>query len=469
MSDDTGRPPTSRRRFLAAAGALALAGCSAPGEEETPTRTTTPPAGTTTGSGPGETTTTAEPVDEYEHPRPSENPDWDVPTDTPSADVEVEVLVENLEIPWDIAFAGSDELYITERTGRIVRFDSGSVSEVVSPEDAIDAGSVEPGADEMEWWLPGGEGGTLGVAAHPDFDAEPYLYVYYTAAKPDRRENRVSRFDVSASDPESTEEILVDGIAADNIHNGGRIRFGPDDNLWICTGDANLEDNAQDPATLEGKVLRITPDGDAPASNPDLDGDPRVFTYGHRNPQGIDWLPDGVPIASEHGPAARDEMNFLLPGANYGWPIARGGPADDSYDSYTDHDDFTAPVVNTGPGEGYAPTGASFYTGDALPSWRNRFVVGGLISQSLWVVTLTPPGVDRPPAGSNGRRYDEDWLHPTYTATVHQLLEDELGRIRHVAQSPDGDLYAITSNRDGRAKNPFPRDIDDVLVRITPN
>ncbi|WP_302082532.1 PQQ-dependent sugar dehydrogenase [Salinibaculum rarum] len=445
------RPSLSRRTFLALAGASAIAGCQT---ESDTSNTPTPP-----------------PVVEggYEHPTPRPDPDWEAPTTAPRTDIQVETLVENLEIPWDISFSGAGELYMTERTGRILRFDSGEVSEVARPADAIDAGSLPPGSDKEPWWVTGGEGGTLGVAVHPEFPDKEWVYVYYTAGEDDNKENRVARFDVGASDPASTEEILIEGIPASKIHNGGRIRFGPDENLWVCCGDAGEGAVAQDLSSLAGKILRITPEGKAPASNPKLGGDRRIFTYGHRNPQGLDWLPSGVPVASEHGPANRDEVNVLLPGRNYGWNEVRGVADDpsDAFDTYPERSDVMPPVVNTGPHAGWAPTGATFYTGDSLPSLRNRFVVGGLVSQSLWSVTLTPSGEELPPL-NGGTRYDSDWTHDAYTATAHRLLEDELGRIRHVAQSPTGDLYAITSNRDGRASGQFPRQKDDVLVRLTP-
>jgi len=444
-------PPVSRRTFVALAGASAVAGClGAPDEDETPTPEVV--------------------QDDYTHPRPSENPDWDAPSTSPRVDIEVETLVENLEIPWDIAFTGTGEMFLTERTGQVLRFDSGEVSEVTRPRDAIDAGSLEPGSDERPWWVDGGEGGTLGIEVHPDYPDETWVYVYYTAEISGGKENRVVRFDVDAANPSNTEEILVDGIPADSIHNGGRIRFGPDGNLWICCGDAGERQEAQDPSSLAGSILRVTPDGRIPSSNPDLK-DRRVFTYGHRNPQGIDWLPSGVPIISEFGPTNRDEVNLLLPGGNYGWPKYRGGPEDPSEDfgKYTEASgDIVRPLVNTGPNGDWAPTGATFYTGEDLPAWQNRFVIGGLISQSIWVVTLTPPGEELPTLNGNAWRYDADWLHDAFTATAHEMLHDELGRVRHVAQSPSGELYAITSNRDGRATQPFPRENDDVLVRLTP-
>jgi glucose/arabinose dehydrogenase len=449
----TGDPPVSRRQFVALAGAGVLAGClggsSDGGNEETPKIV----------------------EDNYDHPTPSGNPEWEVPTTSPQADIEVETLVENLEIPWDIAFTGEGELFMTERTGQVLRFDSGNVSEIAQPQDAIDAGSISPGSDERPWWVEGGEGGTLGIAVHPDYPDEKWVYVYYTAETEDGKANRVVRFDAGADDPESTEETLIGEMGADSYHNGGRIRFGPDDNLWVTTGDAGNPSAAQNTSSLSGKILRITPDGRIPSSNPKLGGDRRVFSYGHRNPQGIDWLPSGVPVASEHGPANRDEVNILLPGRNYGWPEVRGVADDpsDNFDTYAERSDVTAPLVNTGPHTGWAPTGATFYTGGDLPAWRNRFVVGGLANQSIMVVTLTPRGVQPPPLDGEATRYDANWTNDSFTATAHRMLQDELGRVRHVAQSPTGELYAITSNRDGRTNEgtPFPREKDDVLVRLT--
>jgi glucose/arabinose dehydrogenase len=444
--DQRGNPFT-RRRFLTAVGVYGLAGCVEESGTVTPRET-----GTATAS-------------DTEEPTPTDV-GWEPPTESPRVDIEIETLVENLEIPWGMTFTSNDELFLTERTGTVLRFDSDAVRDVLRPEDAIDAGSVAPGTDEQPWWVEGGEGGTLGIAAHP---TDSYVYVYYTADGSNPR-NRVVRYDIDAGYPSETVEPIVDDIPANvdpGIHNGGRIAFGPEGNLWLCTGDAHNPEQAGDVDSLAGKILRVSPDGEPLDSNPDLDGDPRVYTYGHRNPQGIDWLPNGTPVINEHGPNARDEMQILRPGGDYGWNRVRGGPNDDEWGSYTEYDDVVPPLLNTGPGASWAPTGSTFYTGDDVSAWHNRYIVGGLISQSVWVVTLTPPGGELPPLDENARRFDADWLNDSYTVTAHRHLHDELGRVRYVTQSPAGEIYAITSNRDGRASGQFPRERDDVLVRLT--
>jgi glucose/arabinose dehydrogenase len=393
------------------------------------------------------------------------DPEWESPTSSPlDGDINTEIVVENLEVPWDLAFAPTGELFITERVGRIWKFDEGDISKVYEPPNAIDAGSIPPGSEDKSWWVEGGEGGLLGIAVHPAYPDPPYVYVYYTTTKFGGRKNRVVRFDAEADDPATTEEVVVKAIPGEKYHDGGRISFGPRNYLWITTGDAGVEDRSQDTSSLAGKVLRVTAEGDPAPGNPDLPGsnaDPRIFSYGHRNPQGVTWLPDGTPIVTEHGPSAHDEVNVLQPGHNYGWPLAR------EEDAYLEHDEVHPPVVNTG-NETWAPTGCIFYTGDGVPQWSNRLVVGTLKGQHLNVVTMTPPGKELPPRDDeDARLFDDDWYDRSYTATSHKTFRDEFGRVRLVTQGPDGYLYAITSNRDGRPTGDFPTDRDDVLVRLS--
>lgn len=444
----------SRRTVLAVVGTVGAAGCLSGGRDEGgATRST--PSGTDTETPPE---TTAAPTDDS-----AGGGGWTAPTDSPlDADVRRETVVEGLAVPWDLAFAPTGDLFLTERVGRLLRIADGGSEVVARPSGLVDSAAVGPD-EEGGWWAGGGENGLLGVAVHPDYPDPAHVFVQYTHR--DGPHNRVVRYDAAADDPAATETVLVGEIPSEAHHAGGRIAFGPDGYLWVTCGDAGEEALARRPGSLAGSILRITPDGDPAPGNPDVaGGDPRVYSYGHRNPQGLAWLPDGTPLATEHGPAGHDVVNRLVAGGDYGWPEAR---RPEEYGG----DGFARPAVNT-TDDTWAPSGGVFYTGDAVPAWRNRLLVGTLGGQRLEVVTLTPTdgrGADPalPPAdGDAARRFDADWLDDRLTATSHRTLADELGRIRAVAQGPDGAPYAITSNRDGRARDPFPRAVDDVLVRF---
>lgn len=268
------------------------------------------------------------------------------------------------------------------------------------------------------------------------------MYVFYTADEGGLID-RVARYD--ATDMGAV-EIVVDDLPGAAYHNGGRLAFGPDDHLWISRGDVTDPDASQDPGSLVGSILRVTADGDPAGSDeaPD-DADPRVFSFGHRNVRGLDWLPDGTPITSEHGPDARDEVNLLRPGANYGWPIARGGPDDPDYDAY-DGETFSPPVASSGTDETWAPSGGTWYDHETFPELRHRFLFTGLRSQRIHV--LTPlDSADNPPEDATDI-HDEAWLADRYLAVRHELLVEEFGRIRHVVTGPDGEIYFLTSNED---------------------
>lgn len=381
--------------------------------------------------------------------------DGEPPTSPLESDVEPEPLVLDLEVPWDLAFAPTGELYLTERPGRLTRLETDAV---LAGGDPLDAGALSR-AHRQEW--PGQS--MLGVDVHPSYPEPPFVYVYYNR----NGENRVGRFDARATDPQDTLTDLVAGIAGDHTI-GGRLAFGPDGDLWITVGTA-AEDPAEDPGSLGGTIMRVTPAGEPSPANPTIDGaDPRVYTYGHRNPQGLAWLPDGTPMCTDHGPAGRDEVAVLRAGANYGWPDVRGGPDDPAFESYAAREDIVPPVVNTGPEETWAPCGAVGYSGAALPSWRDRVLVATLRGRHLAILTLLPPGAEQPPVDGRSRRYDAGWLDDQFIATAHRVIENELGRIRHVTVAPDGSVLVATSNRDG-APGPderFPREDDDAIVRL---
>ncbi|XVH30426.1 PQQ-dependent sugar dehydrogenase [Haloferacaceae archaeon DSL9] len=382
------------------------------------------------------------------------DPAWTPPTDPPSPEaVDAEVLLEGLDVPWDLAFAPTGSLFVSERPGRISQYAGADLGSEPEPGRVIDLAVLSQG-----------EGGLLGIEVHPAYPDIPVLYLFYTAANGGTR-NVLSVLDLAADDPEPLP--LIDGIPGARIHNGGRVAFGPANYLWVTTGDADDAALAQDPTNVAGSVLRLEPDGrpatneNGTAVNADGDADPRVYSYGHRNPQGIGWLPDGTPIITEHGPSARDEISAVEAGDNHGWPEARDG------DAYAETD-FARPIVNTGPDETWAPSGCAFATaGAAVENWRHRLLVGTLSGQHLNVTTIAS-GDGPAPSADGGTLYDEPWTNEEYDAVSHRLFDGEWGRIRHVAQGPDGALYAITSNRDGRARSPFPTDRDDVLVRFAP-
>ncbi|WP_207586868.1 PQQ-dependent sugar dehydrogenase [Halomontanus rarus] len=467
------RPTHTRRAVVTglATGALALTGCL--GDDDPDSPPATDPEDITPVESEYDLSVDHDDLESWER----YDPDWTSPTASPlEADLETEVVIENLEIPWDLSFAPDGDLFLSERTGTILRYDSASLSDVARADVLDRADAVEPGSADGGWWAAGSEGGLLGIAVHPNYPDVPLVYAFYTYETDGEYYNRLVYYDVSADDPSETETAVIDGIEGNEIaHNGSRLAFGPENYLWVTTGDALYNDweededpISQDVRSLAGKVLRIEPDGSPAPGNPDLEsedgaGDPRIYSYGHRNPQGISWLPDGTPIITEHGPGARDEVMVLEPGDNHGWSTARDA---DTYPGT----DFARPVVNIGPGASLAPSGCVFYTGDAVPEWRNRLLVGTLAGQRITAVTVYPADAedDERPTADGGTRYDADWMHEEYHAVTHHAFEDELGRVRHVEQGPDGALYAITSNRDGRAGDGFPTDRDDVLVRITP-
>jgi len=320
----------------------------------------------------------------------------------------VEIVAEGLEVPWELAFLPDGRALLTERPGRIRLLErDGSLRG--EPVAEIEVSAL-------------GEGGLMGLALDPEFESEPLVYLYFTTAEGLQLERW--RFE---DDALTREASLIEGtIAAGPIHDSGRIAFGPDDRLYVATGDAGNEVLAQDPGSLNGKYLRLTPG--QYRGGPSR---PEILSLGHRNPQGFDWEPGSDRlISTEHGPVGVDEVNEIRPGANYGWPEVEG----------SDHGEFTAPLRVYE--EAIAPSGATFVT-RAGSAWTGDYVFANLRGESLRRLRL------------NGDRVTEDEV----------LLEGEYGRLRTVVEGPDGALYVLTSNRDGRGS---PSDGDDRILRVTP-
>ncbi|RIJ59927.1 PQQ-dependent sugar dehydrogenase [Clavibacter phaseoli] len=265
-------------------------------------------------------------------------------------------------------------------------------------------------------------------AAHAAREAGTQLYAYFTSST----DNRIVRMDVTG-EPGSlglgAAEDVVTGIPRDTTHNGGRIAFGPDGMLYATTGDANLRDAAQDPISLAGKILRLTPDGQGPEDNP-TPGSP-VYSMGHRNPQGIAWDAEGNLWAAEFGQDTWDELNLIEPGGNYGWPVVEGATDDAADDAYID-------PVRQWATDDASPSGIAI-TGDTI-------FMAGLGGQRLWVIRPGAVVTDPIP---------DDRVTEFYTR--------EFGRIRDVQAAPDGSLRMLTGNTDGRGT---PRAGDDKLLRV---
>ena len=333
---------------------------------------------------------------------------------TPAASAPgVQVVVGGLEVPWALAFAPDGRLFVTERPGRIRVIRDGRLDP--TPVATLPVAAV-------------GEGGLMGLALDPAFAENGYLYVCYTASTEARSFgrsliNRVVRLRLRSGGV-GDERVLLDALPGASIHDGCRLKFGPDGKLYVTTGDAAEPRSAQRMDSLAGKILRLNADGSVPADNP-FPGSP-IYSLGHRNPQGIAWHRAGQLFAAEHGPSGHDEVNRILPGRNYGWPDVTGKGGEPR---------FVDPLIESGT-DTWAPSGIAIKGNDLF--------VAGLRGRRLLRVRLSP---DLKVVG------------------VEALLPGTYGRLRDVVPGPDGALYVTTSNRDGRGS---PAPDDDRILRITP-
>jgi glucose/arabinose dehydrogenase len=375
-----------RHRVLAAVAVcgagLLLAGCTA-APAPAPATTSTAPA------------TSAEPPSA---PAPT-TPAPGAPTAAATIAGAPQQVAADLDAPWSVVFRNGTPL-VSERN-------SGQILELAPDGSSRSIGTVEGVAAR-------GESGLLGLAVGSQGD----LYVYSTAEDG----NRVQHFPVGG-EPGSLSlgrpDTLLDRIPSANIHDGGRIAFGPDGMLYVTAGDASRRDSAQDRGSLAGKILRMTPDGDAPADNP-FPGS-LVYSYGHRNPQGMAWAEDGTMFATEFGQNTWDELNIITPGANYGWPAVEG---------IAGREGFVDPVQQWRPGAA-SPSGMAHAGGTLF--------VANLRGQVLRSVPVSDPG----------------------TSAEH--FSREFGRIRDVTVAPDGKLWFLTNNTDGRGR---PQPGDDRILAV---
>jgi glucose/arabinose dehydrogenase len=321
----------------------------------------------------------------------------------------VGTLVDGLEVPWGVDFMPDGNAVVTERmTGRALQ---------VAPDGTLSRlGAITSTVAE-------GEAGLLGVAVSPDFDSDRTLFFYVTTSSG----NRVVRAELDGSElAEPT--VVLDGIPAGFIHDGGRIAFGPDGYLYVTTGETGDPELAQDPDSLAGKILRITADGEPAPGNPDPDSP--VWSLGHRNVQGLAWDDQDRLWASEFGDSDVDELNLIEKGANYGWPEVEGVGGGS---------EFTDPQL-VWPVENASPSGLAYADGHL---W-----MAGLRGQRLWRIKVSGKASGAGKASQPTAFFTEDY-----------------GRLRTVVTDPDGMLWLTTSNQDGRG-NPTPA--DDRIIQVRP-
>jgi len=336
----------------------------------------------------------------------------------PVEEFQTSVIAENLDTPWGIAFLPDNSMLVTERPGRV---------RLITRDGNLQFNPVlvMPQVKEV------GEGGLLGIALHPNFLGNHYVYLYYSYGVQVNRLrndtiNRVVRMTYE-NNQLVNEQIIVDQIPGSVNHNGGRIKFGPDGYLYITTGDAEDQSQAQDTNSLAGKILRVTDEGKAAPGNPFNN---LVYSYGHRNPQGLAWDNWGNLWETEHGPSAtwpnccQDEINLIYKGKNYGWPESVG----DTVQQGTE-----GPIRHSGR-DTWAPASAAYKD--------KSLFFGGLKGEAFYEAVI-----------DNGK-----------VTALKEHFKHKFGRIRDVVEGPDRMLYITTSNQDGRGK---PESGDDKIIRVT--
>ncbi len=347
-----------------------------------------------------------------------------------STALNVTVVAENLDTPWEILWGPDDHIWLTERKGLVSRIDpvSGEVKVLLDITGIVDETT---------------ENGLLGMALHPNFEHpdSPFVYLVYTYFTSTRWE-RLARYTYD-QDTLVDEMVLLDGIPASHYHTGSRVIILPDRTLLMSTGDAGSTSNALDTTSLAGKFLRINLDGSVPDDNPVAGS--YIWSYGHRNPQGLVLAPNGMLYSSEHGPSNDDEINIIKKHGNYGWPEVMG------FCDLIDEQAFCAANNVVEPLIAWTPTlavcGLDYYGHDAIPEWKDALLLATLKQDDLRVLKLNAAG-------------DSVISEDIY-------FNNEYGRLRDICVSPDGDIYFSTSNRDGRGNDGFPQESDDRIIRLS--
>jgi len=339
-------------------------------------------------------------------------------------DYELEIVAENLTVPWSLAFTSENRILVSQRPGTI---------SIVEPE--IDSTKTLLEITEVS---PVAEAGLMGLVLDPDYETNKFFYACYAYDSDQGLRDKVVRIKDNGNSAEILDTLIQD-IPAARFHAGCRLGIGPDSKLYITTGDATNKTIAQDLGSLGGKILRLNLDGSIPEDNP-FENSP-VYSYGHRNPQGISWHPvTGDLFETEHGPSGNDgpgggdEVNLIRAGENYGWPLV----------SHTESaEGLVDPLLTFTPAE--APGSVLVYSGSIYPQFQNNLFFGALRGEGIVRIVL-------------------DEVDPTQIIS-YEKLSINVGRIRDVVQGPDGLIYFTTSNQDGRGDS---RTGDDKIYKLTP-
>ena len=338
-----------------------------------------------------------------------------------------EVVASNLEVPWAFAWLPNGNLLFTERRGRVRIIESGKLR----PEPVYTVPDVEPSS----------ESGLMDISVHPSFASNGFVYLAYSYNQ-DGRRVKVVRYKF-ANNSFSEAKVIIEGVPGAPNHAGMRARFGPDGKLYVTTGDATDWNLAQKLDSLAGKTLRLNDDGAVPPDNPFVKtpgARPEIWSYGHRNAQGLAWQPrTGLMFQTEHGPSSfegkgsgGDEVNIVEAGQNLGWPVIHHNEK---------REGMISPLLEYSPA--CAPASAMFYNGSQFPAWKGNFFFGCLRGARIIRVVL------------DGRN----------VVKQENMLAGVYGRIREMAEGPDGYIYFSTSNRDGRGR---PAADDDRIMRLVP-
>lgn len=337
----------------------------------------------------------------------------------------VEEIVGGLSVPWSLVFTHRNRILVTERDGQI---------RIVENNKLLDT----PLYRFEEVWSKQ-EAGLMGLTIDPDYKNNNYIYVSLVYTRDETHLTKVIRL-VDRGSEAIVDKILIDDIVAAQYHDGSRIKFGPDGKLYVTTGEATIKNLSQNLKSLNGKILRLNSDGSIPDDNPTKDS--AVYSYGHRNPQGIAWDARNRNLwSTEHGPSGidgpggGDEINLIKPNGNYGWPLVSHERTKDG---------TISPLLLFTPA--IAPAGAAFYTGDLFPEFKNNLFFGALRGEGIYRLIIS----------------DDT---PEKIQSFEKLDKVQFGRIRDVIQGPDGAIYFSTSNKDGRGS---PRDGDDKIMRLVP-